>query len=140
MMTKIFYLCILPFFMATVAYPQRASVRPPSQWLSRAVPFKLIASNVRYDGVRVEDGDVCIHRDSVVYGGRSYYWSDAIMDGLFVAGSDAEPPRIYQPYDLARRAGWYKRRRASEPSNNVWGLFASGGKVWMGTDGLGWAS
>jgi hypothetical protein len=136
MLTKPFYLTILLLLAAVIASAQGSSVAVPDKSLVRAVSFRLLDSNVRYDGVRADKGDVCIHRDRLVYGGRSYYWSDANMDGLFVEGG-AEPSKIYQPYVLALRSGWYKRRGDSEPNNNVWGLFESGGRIWMGTNGLG---
>jgi hypothetical protein len=136
MLMKTLYLSTLLLLAAVITSAQGASVATPDKIFVGPVSFRLLDSNVRYDGVRADFGDVCIHRDTLVYGGRNYYWSDAHMDGLFVEGG-AEPSKVYQPYALALRSGWYKRRGDSEPNNNVWGLSESGGKIWMGTDGLG---
>lgn len=148
MLMKTLYLGILLLLAAVIALAQGASVTTPEKGLVssvtcrlldsnvRTVSFRLLDSNVRFDGVKADRDDVCIHRDNIVYGGRHYFWSDADMDGLFVEGG-AEPSKVYQPYALALRAGWHKKRGDSEPNNNVWGLFESGGTIWMGTNGLG---
>lgn len=95
------------------------------------------AVGVRYAGVEVSAGDVCLHAEGLDFGGRTFNWSDAQTDGLFVEDKLRAAAKVYQPYGLALKAGWYKGVGEPEPHNNIWGLFVSGGKIWMGTDGLG---
>lgn len=106
------------------------------QLLLKPVGFKLVDKNVKYDGIETDSGAVCLHYDPVPYGGRNYYWSDAITDGLYVEGGDTSST-IYQPYKLAELAGWHKQREDVDTNNNVWGLLEFGGKIWMGSNGLG---
>ena len=136
MFRKALCFSVLLHLAAIMAAAQEPPLATRHRQLIRAAPFYLTDSNFRYDGVEVEAGDVCLHYDALRHRGRNYYWSDAMSDGLFVEGGNA-PSKIYQPYDLAARAGWHTKSDASDPNNNVWGLFESGGKIWMGTNGLG---
>lgn len=104
---------------------------------ARVTPLKVRAAGIVYAGVEASAGDVCTHVEGVELGGRTFNWSDAQMDGLFVEDRLAGASKIYQPYVLARRAGWHVGGDEPEPNNNIWGLFVSGGRVWMGTNGLG---
>lgn len=125
---------------AGTARAQGAADRPLDPAASAASTLKLRAAGINYAGVEASAGDVCLHADGVETGGRTFYWSDAVMDGLFAEDGLGGGSKVYQPYELARRAGWYKGGGGSEgpePNDNIWGLFVSGGKVWMGTDGLG---
>ncbi|MFN2510119.1 MAG: hypothetical protein ABR568_01600 [Pyrinomonadaceae bacterium] len=133
---KFVYLSISLLFTAVIASSHGSSAATPEKELIRASSFRLIGSNIPYEGVEATAGDVSVHYDALSYRGRNYYWSDAILDGLFIEGGTA-PSKVYQPYDLAVRAGWHKKSDDSNTSNNLWGLFESGGKIWMGTDGLG---
>lgn len=56
-----------------------------------------------YAGVEASAADVCLHAEGVESGGRTFNWSDAVMDGLFVEGGGGS--KVYQTYELARRAG-----------------------------------
>src|SRR4051812_23178547 len=107
----------------------------PDSLLIRAVDFKLIAGDLKYEGAEADSGDVCLHDYPLALGGINYYWSDANNDGLFAEGKSAS--KIYQPYELAVREGWYKKAEDDQSCNNLWGMFVSGGRLWMGSDGLG---
>jgi hypothetical protein len=107
-----------------------------NQLLLKTGGFKLVDKNVKYDGAETDSGAVCLHYDPVPYGGRNYYWSDAMSDGLYVDGGH-EDSKIYQPYELAHKAGWHKKREDPDTNNNVWGVFEFGGRIWMGSNGLG---
>jgi hypothetical protein len=108
----------------------------PDSLLIRAVDFKLIAGDLKYEGAEADSGDVCLHgADPLTLGGINYYWSDADKHGLFAEGKSAS--KIYQPYELAVREGWYKKAEDDKSCDNLWGMFVSGGHLWMGSDGLG---
>jgi hypothetical protein len=125
---------------AGTAYAQGAAEKTLDLASAPASGLKLQAAGVAYAGAEASAGDVCLHADGVESGGRTFYWSDAQLDGLFVEDRLRGVSKVYQPYKLARRAGWYEAgdgSEESEPNNNIWGLFVSEGKVWMGTNGLG---
>jgi hypothetical protein len=125
---------------AATAHAQGAAGKPLDLASAPASALKLQAVGVVYTGEEVSAGDVCLHAEGVEGGGRTFNWSDAMTDGLFVEDRLGGGSKVYQPYKLARRAGWYRGGDGSdesEPNNNIWGLFVAGGKVWMGTDGLG---
>ena len=119
------------------SHAQRAGGEPLNLAPAQAASLKLRAAGFRYVGAEASAGDVCVHEEPVMLDGRSYNWSDAQMDGLFAEDGRRGVSKVYQPYDLASKAGWYKGEGEPEPNNNIWGLFVSGGKVWMGTNGLG---
>jgi hypothetical protein len=136
MYPKVLSLNVLLLFAAIVTSAQGSATPAREHQLTRAVSFNLIDSDFKYFGIEADTGDVCIHYDALAYRSRNYYWSDAVRDGLFVEGGNA-PSKIYQPYDLAVRAGWHTKSDDSDTNNNLWGLFESDGKIWMGTNGLG---
>jgi hypothetical protein len=125
---------------AATARAQGAAGRPLDLASAPASALKLQAAGVVYAGEEVSAGDVCLHAEGVESGGRTFNWSDAMTDGLFVEDRLGGGSKVYQPYELARRAVWYRGGDGSdesEPNNNIWGLFVAGEKVWMGTQGLG---
>lgn len=136
MFPKFLRLCVLLLVAATAIVGQSPTAATREHLLVRLVSFQLIDSRIKYEGVAADAGDVCLHYEALSHRGRNYYWSDAILDGLFVEGGDS-PSRVYQPYDLAVRSGWHTKSDDSHTNDNVWGLFESGGKIWMGTNGLG---
>jgi len=136
MLTRSLYLSIVLWLASATVAAQLPVNNKPNHLLIRTVSFRLIAKDIKYEGVETEANDVCLHDDPLSYGGRNYYWSDAMSDGLFVEGGESAS-KIYQPYELAIKAGWRAKIEDDETNNNVWGLIESGGKIWMGSDGLG---
>ena len=125
---------------AAVVLARSAAREPLDLASAQAAPLRLQAAGVGYAGAEASAGDVCLHAEGVGLGSRVFNWSDAQADGLFVESGTGGESKVYQPYELAREAGWYggvEGPDEPEPSNNIWGLFVAGGKVWMGTDGLG---
>jgi hypothetical protein len=135
MLTRALHLNIILWLAAATVAAQLPANNKQNRLLIRKVSFRLVATDIKYEGVETESNDVCFHDDPLSYGGRSYYWSDAMSDGLFVEGGESAS-KIYQPYDLAIKAGWYAKLD-DETNNNIWGLFEAGGKIWMGSYGLG---
>jgi hypothetical protein len=135
MLTRALYLNIILCLAASIVAAQLPANNKQNRLLMRKVSFRLVAKDIKYEGVEADSSDVCLHDDPLPYRGRNYYWSDAMSDGLFVDGGESAS-KIYQPYDLAVRAGWYAKLD-DETNNNIWGLFESGGKIWMGSYGLG---
>src|SRR5215208_3559545 len=121
-------LCLLPG--GVKSHAQGVGGEPLALASARVASLKLRATGLRYVGAEASAGDVCVHEDPIKLDGRSYNWSDAQTDGLFTEDSSSGVSKVYQPYDLASKAGWYKGEGEPEPNNNVWGLFASGGNVW----------
>ena len=132
-LTRALYLNVF-LWLASVAVVAQLPAKP-NHLLTRTVSFRLVAKDIKYEGADADSSDVCLHADPLPYGGRNYYWSDAMSDGLFVEGGEAAS-KIYQPTELAIKAGWYAKID-DESNNNVWGLFESGGKIWLGSDGFG---
>ena len=135
MLTKALQLSAILLLATTVCAKPSAAQVTARPLLLRLVKFTAVAANVKYDGADVESNDVCLHYDALPNLGRKYYWSDAMTDGLYAEGKSFS--RIHQPYKLAFKAGWHEKDDDEETNNNVWGLFALNGKLWMGSNGLG---
>ena len=136
MLTRALHLNIVLWLASAAVAAQLPADNKQNHLLIRTVSFRLVAKDIRYEGQEADSSDVCLHDDPMTYGGRNYYWSDAMSDGLFVEGGESAS-KIYQPYELAIQAGWRAKIEDDETCNNLWGLFESGGEIWMGSDGLG---
>ena len=136
MLARTLHFTLVILLASSVCATPLRSETNQDQLLLKTVGFQLVDKNVKYDGAETDSGDVCLHYDPVSYGGRNYYWSDAITDGLYVDAGDSGST-IYQPYKLAELAGWHKERDDENTNNNVWGLHEFGGRIWMGSNGLG---
>ncbi len=136
MLTKVVQPSAVILLSALVSFAQVVTPSKSNRLLVQLVKFRLVAEDIKYEGLEAERGDVCVDDDALPFRGRNYYRSDAGKDGLFEEAGNAS--KIYQPFDLAAKAGWYTAVREDDnTSNNIWGLLQSGDRIWMGSDGLG---
>jgi hypothetical protein len=80
MLTRALQLNIVLWLASSAFAAQIPANNNQNHLLIRAAGFKRVDTNVRYDGVETDSGDVCLHYDPLLFRGWKYSWSDAARE------------------------------------------------------------